>query len=566
MKRLWYVLFCVFGICVVDKGYSQNIKDYFYPSDGTYIFVYSEDPTTYHSKKIVYLGNNEYNIWEDDVYVSNYGITTKLGYGMQTILITDDRIICKGGMRKVLQGKVVSLSKNNINLMLPKPNKPISWKDRNMVGIAANRLAKLVTLNIPIAGGTKAINAIEVSVNGTPIEYWAKGYGLVFSWGSIIPGFENYTVSEYYDVEAREREMREKAIHDFLVMRDSTFFRMEPSNKIYLQNKDILSDCLRKVVERLKNDNLDLLITDKCRIYFDGKTKHNIKISGLGSDDRALVSALLSEMENVALSPMEEKEPYTGNLYSVNSDATFSLNYSRNIINEPLRVYKGNNGNVTLKRGTESVFNSNASYLSKELKLKGRYDLVLVRKDVCNEIIERNVTIKNFCKPIDNWFIEYNFSKAAPLGITVGANKIAYSKYWGAYFRYKSDFPDGRKLDDTNFEYTTERPKKEGYVRKGYTVGTTFAVFNNVYLYAGLGYGSCAVRYTNEGAAYDNVYGNKSYYQANLMKGLEVEGGCIWRFWKWMGVSVGYSTIVPFVKPDSGKFFGDINCGISLFL
>lgn len=263
---------------------------------------------------------------------------------------------------------------------------------------------------------------------------------------------------------------------------------------------------------------------------------------------------------------MEEKEPYTGNLYSVNSDATFSLNYSRNIINEPLRVYKGNNGSVTLKRGTESVFNSNASYLSKELKLKGRYDLVLVRKDVCNEIIERNVTIKNFCKPIDNWFIEYNFSKAAPLGITVGANKIAYSKYWGAYFRYKSDFPDGRKLDDTNFEYTTERPKKEGYVRKGYTVGTTFAVFNNVYLYAGLGYGSCAVRYTNESAAYDNVYGNKSYYQANLMKGLEVEGGCIWRFWKWMGVSVGYSTIVPFVKPDSGNFFGDINCGISLFL
>ena len=198
MKKLWYVVFCVFGICVVDKGYSQNIKDYFYPSNGTYIFVYPEDPTTYHSKKIVYLGNNEYNIWENDAYVSNYGITTQLGYGMQTILITDDRIICKGGMRKVLQGKVVSLSKNN-NLMLPKPNKPISWKDRNMGGIAANRLAKLVTLNIPIVGGTKAINAIEVSVNGTPIEYWAKGYGLVFSWGNIIP-FRNTMMSKRENV------------------------------------------------------------------------------------------------------------------------------------------------------------------------------------------------------------------------------------------------------------------------------------------------------------------------------------------------------------------------------
>ena len=150
---------------------------------------------------------NEYNIWASDNYVSNYGVTT----GMQTILITDDQIICKGGMLETRPGKIVSLSKNNIILKLPKPNRPISWKDRNMVGIAANRLAKLVTLNIPIVGGTKAINAIEVSVNGTPIEYWAKGYGLVFSWGNIRRGFDSrFTVSKYYDVEKKEREDREK--------------------------------------------------------------------------------------------------------------------------------------------------------------------------------------------------------------------------------------------------------------------------------------------------------------------------------------------------------------------
>ena len=202
MKRLWYVVFCVFGICAVNNGYSQNIKDYFYPSDGTYIFSPPNNPTTYHSNEIIYLGNNEYNIWASDNYVSNYGVTT----GMQTILITDDQIICKGGMLETRPGKIVSLSKNNIILKLPKPNRPISWKDRNMVGIAANRLAKLVTLNIPIVGGTKAINAIEVSVNGTPIEYWAKGYGLVFSWGNIRRGFDSrFTVSKYYDVEKKER-------------------------------------------------------------------------------------------------------------------------------------------------------------------------------------------------------------------------------------------------------------------------------------------------------------------------------------------------------------------------
>ena len=366
------------------------------------------------------------------------------------------------------------------------------------------------------------------------------------------------------EAKRKEKEKRNKSIRDFLVMRDSTVLTM-PHNDIYSMNEKLLSDCLRETAKRFTLDRINLTITDNCRIDFDGKTKHDIEISGIGSTDSALVSMLHSELEKVVLYPMYEKEPYTGNSYPMNSFAKFDLKYSRTITEELLRIYK-RNGKIYLGNGDKRAFDENVDYLSNNLKKSGRYDILFSRTDIDDIMTTRNIVINDFKKPVDNWFIEYNFSKAAPLGITVGANKIAYSKYWGAYFRYKSDFPDGRKLDDTNFEYTTERPKKEGYVRKGYTVGTTFAVFNNVYLYAGLGYGSCAVRYTNEGAAYDNVYGNKSYYQANLMKGLEVEGGCIWRFWKWIGVSVGYSTIVPFVKPDSGKFFGDINCGISLFL
>ena len=272
MKRLWYVVFCVFGICAVNNGYSQNIKDYFYPSDGTYIFSPPNNPTTYHSNEIIYLGNNEYNIWASDNYVSNYGVTT----GMQTILITDDQIICKGGMLETRPGKIVSLSKNNIILKLPKPNRPISWKDRNMVGIAANRLAKLVTLNIPIVGGTKAINAIEVSVNGTPIEYWAQGYGLVFSWGNIRRGFDSrFTVSKYYDVEKKEREDRERREREEREAKE----KREREERIRKERADSL--LLKRIYEGEIFSNNEIKDKPKLTIDFSRLSKRWRKVGNL---------------------------------------------------------------------------------------------------------------------------------------------------------------------------------------------------------------------------------------------------------------------------------------------
>ena len=278
MKRLWYVVFCVFGICAVNNGYSQNIKDYFYPSDGTYIFSPPNNPTTYHSNEIIYLGNNEYNIWASDNYVSNYGVTT----GMQTILITDDQIICKGGMLETRPGKIVSLSKNNIILKLPKPNRPISWKDRNMVGIAANRLAKLVTLNIPIVGGTKAINAIEVSANGTPIEYWAKGYGLVFSWGNIRRGFDSrFTVSKYYDVEKKEREDREKREREEREAKE----KREREERIRKERADSL--LLKRIYEGEIFSNNEIKDKPKLTIDFSRLSKRWRKVGNLDSANQS---------------------------------------------------------------------------------------------------------------------------------------------------------------------------------------------------------------------------------------------------------------------------------------
>ena len=221
---------------------------------------------------------NEYNIWASDNYVSNYGVTT----GMQTILITDDQIICKGGMLETRPGKIVSLSKNNIILKLPKPNRPISWKDRNMVGIAANRLAKLVTLNIPIVGGTKAINAIEVSVNGTPIEYWAKGYGLVFSWGNIRRGFDSrFTVSKYYDVEKKEREDREKREREEREAKE----KREREERIRKERADSL--LLKRIYEGEIFSNNEIKDKPKLTIDFSRLSKRWRKVGNLDSANQS---------------------------------------------------------------------------------------------------------------------------------------------------------------------------------------------------------------------------------------------------------------------------------------
>lgn len=201
---------------------------------------------------------------------------------MQTILITDDQIICKGGMLETRPGKIVSLSKNNIILKLPKPNRPISWKDRNMVGIAANRLAKLVTLNIPIVGGTKAINAIEVSVNGTPIEYWAKGYGLVFSWGNIRRGFDSrFTVSKYYDVEKKEREDREKREREEREAKE----KREREERIRKERADSL--LLKRIYEGEIFSNNEIKDKPKLTIDFSRLSKRWRKVGNLDSANQS---------------------------------------------------------------------------------------------------------------------------------------------------------------------------------------------------------------------------------------------------------------------------------------
>ena len=102
MKRLWYVLFCVFGICVVDKGYSQKIEDYFYPLN-----INFESRLPYRTDAIqinsAFVDNGELYIEDRMLTLSDYGIIEVL-HNLENIVMTKDRIISKNGKRRVVGG------------------------------------------------------------------------------------------------------------------------------------------------------------------------------------------------------------------------------------------------------------------------------------------------------------------------------------------------------------------------------------------------------------------------------------------------------------------------------
>jgi len=264
---------------------------------------------------------------------------------------------------------------------------------------------------------------------------------------------------------------------------------------------------------------------------------------------------LKEAMMQVKLTTLAQIEPTSKQSFPVTSKGTFEFNYTASSHAYNLRVIKKGD-EILLKKGDIQAFNEHKNYLAENLSKRGRYDLSLNVAEFCGTTSQSHL-IEDFRRPIDNVFLEYCYSPTAPAVLTLGFNKIAYTR-WGVYMRYKSAF---RKIDDTNFEYTTTKPEKNGYIHDAFTAGTTLSILKILYLYGGVGYGACAVAYSNKGIGYTD--GSSAFYRASTIKGLEVEAGCRWRI-KMLGVSAGYAAIFP-LSDGAGWGFGDVNFGVSLF-
>jgi opacity protein-like surface antigen len=141
------------------------------------------------------------------------------------------------------------------------------------------------------------------------------------------------------------------------------------------------------------------------------------------------------------------------------------------------------------------------------------------------------------------WFVDYVYSKVAPLGLNIG-----YCKQWGLYLGFKTN--NKPIVKEADFE--TVDFNKKGYHRLSITAGPVLRLCNWCYLYCGAGYGTY-------GAAYQ-VGGQKDYYCPYSQKGLDVEGGIKIKLSS-IFLSVGYNTLL--LSGDSQPF-RDVNIGVGL--
>jgi tetratricopeptide (TPR) repeat protein len=118
--------------------------------------------------------------------------------------------------------------------------------------------------------------------------------------------------------------------------------------------------------------------------------------------------------------------------------------------------------------------------------------------------------------------VEYVFAPTAPVGVSIG-----YYQKWGGYLHFQAS-------THTHLNY-----------RQAFTGGVIARIFNNGYLYGGIGYGVCGIDY---------------YAPFHKETGIEIEAGARYVVFKGISLSLGYN-IMLIDYLDFGEI-SDINIGI----
>ncbi|GHT51469.1 hypothetical protein AGMMS49982_08980 [Bacteroidia bacterium] len=194
----------------------------------------------------------------------------------------------------------------------------------------------------------------------------------------------------------------------------------------------------------------------------------------------------------------------------------------------------------------------------------GDYKVEVQKMTINGEDFSQSRVVKYKYIETQVW-LEYEYSKAAPLGLTLGVCRL-----WGGYIRYKADvqLASEKPSDGKSGKYIVQQEQKtifgevqekidfskidfdeREYYRFAVTGGVMFRPFNHCYLYGGAGYGVYGTAY--------QIVDTDAYYCPDLQKGLEVEGGVVIRL-GYVSLSGGYSTLL---LSGSKQRFSDVNVG-----
>ena len=256
--------------------------------------------------------------------------------------------------------------------------------------------------------------------------------------------------------DAKRREalrQRQARIDSLISIRNTTEFSIEDLNHDrYSRIESDIDSKILSVMEKSIASNGEYSIEDKVRISYDGKTEHDIKITG---DSEDLARRVTESVQDMKFKPETIGAPGLDKTVAVNTYDTYEFDYAISMEAENLILVKNADG-IKVRKGNAAFYNSNKDWINGHLSENGVYNLDAWKKEINGRIISNDVNVNKIRSRTPNLMLGINYSPIAPIGLIAGYNNIGASPF-GIYGKFDSmnSYVVGATCSITNFAYLT---------------------------------------------------------------------------------------------------------------
>lgn len=256
--------------------------------------------------------------------------------------------------------------------------------------------------------------------------------------------------------DAKRREalrQRQARIDSLISIRNTTEFSIEDLNHDrYSRIESDIDSKILSVMEKSIASNGEYSIEDKVRISYDGKTEHDIKITG---DSEDLARRVTESVQDMKFKPETIGAPGLDKTVAVNTYDTYEFDYTISMETENLVLVKNADG-IKVRKGNMDFYNSNKNWINGHLSENGVYNLDAWKKEINGRIVSNDVNVNKIRSRTPNLMLGINYSPIAPIGLIAGYNNIGASPF-GIYGKFDSmnSYVVGATCSITNFAYLT---------------------------------------------------------------------------------------------------------------
>ena len=188
---------------------------------------------------------------------------------------------------------------------------------------------------------------------------------------------------------------RKVQIDSLMSLQSSTVFSIKELDPIrYRRISDTLNEKITSVINNLGPNNLNCRIEDKIRIDYNGKTVHDIEISG----DAKNISENISEtLRNYTIVPETISASGLDTAITVTTYDTYIYEYTVSSENEDIVLVKNKKG-IRLKKGNPDFYSQNSAWINKDLTETGVYHLETSKKEINGQFEYANYLMREATK------------------------------------------------------------------------------------------------------------------------------------------------------------------------